>query len=116
MKTFLIAAFAALSCLCSFESSSLPPTTLNSVPHSGGHFFNSIVMEDAIMMRTDTWNPSETITRIEVFRSVAQPVLDVEGCGLSSCSTDLSALSSGTYSVRVTKDSGGTFSGWIYLE
>lgn len=115
MKTFLIAAFAALSCLCSFESSSSPPAAPNSVPQSWGHFFYSIIMEDVIM-KTDTGNPSETITRIEVFGSTAQPVLDIAGCDLPSCSTDLSSLSSGAYSVRVTKDTGGTFTGWIYLD
>ncbi len=112
MKTLLIAAFAALSCLGSFES---PTATRNNVPQSGAHFFYSIIMEDVIM-KTDTGNPSETITRIEVFCSTAQPVLDIEGCGLPSCSTDLSSLGSGAYSVRVTKDTGGTFTGWIYLD
>ena len=73
--------------------------------HSG-----SIVMEDAVILITDTGDPKEDIVNIKVFTLSETLVMNITGCGSPSCGDNLSSLSPGNYEVRVYTDESNTFS------
>lgn len=76
----------------------------------------SIVIQDSIILLTDTNDEKEHIEQIDIYISGSStPVKTIEGCYASSCSHNLSELATGPYSVVVQTDLGSTFSGNVFV-
>ncbi len=115
MNLLLSAAFALLSFFLSVQpnGTNTNETTFNQTSSS---LADIITMEEEALMVTITDSSNGPIINIEVVTPLAVTVLDINGCGAQSCETDLSALSSGSYTVFVTTQSSHTFSGEITIE
>ena len=123
MKTVLFAAVAAMISLCPFEREQTSikhhiydmATTSCSI-NVDRSYARSIVMQDAIILLTDTGNNSEDIEEIEIFElGASTPIRTVYGCYAPSCLIDLSVLASGDYHIVVKTDLQNSFSGNIVL-
>ncbi len=75
---------------------------------------DTIIMEDDIML-VSTSKSNGNITEIQVFDSNGILVFQNFGCHDSRCSTDVSSLTLGRYTVDVDTSTGYTFTGTIEL-
>ncbi len=74
-----------------------------------------IVMDDDIML-VSTSPSNGNINNIQVFDSFNTLITQNSGCNASECSTDLSSLSVGRYSVSVETTTAHTFTGMIEIK
>lgn len=118
MKSLFIAAIAAMINLCPVGAIQHAPVEITAfethavtASEADCTVSWSIVMQDAIILLTDTGDPRENIDKIEVFPlGSGTPVKTVNGCYNTSCTTDLSLLTPGYYHVEVETDLNNTFS------
>jgi len=75
-----------------------------------------IIMED-MALTVNTENPNDGITYFQVLNEDRTDVVyEAVGCGLSSCTYDVSQLTSGTYYVSVSTENSNNFGDYIILE
>ncbi len=68
-----------------------------------------IVMEDEVMLRTDTNDSNDTTEKIDVYSLLRIRLLSIISCQSKVCYTDLSLLPSGNYRVVLTTVEGKTY-------
>lgn len=105
MKIILIVALATLGML-------LPMPNSASADAPASH---TVVVQDVVVLLTDSGNPSEVIQLVEVYDGSGNVVLSSTGNGTSRLETELSSLADGTYDVDVTTNLGG-FAGSVTLD
>lgn len=75
----------------------------------------SIVMEDEVMLVTDTDDPDDWTKVIKVYTIMGILVLETNACQSQQCQTNLSALSPGQYVVVLMTTKGNTYTQTVYV-
>jgi len=76
---------------------------------------STIVMHDEVL-RTDSGNSNNPVTKIQVYDAGQKLVHTESNCNSSKCSTSFKSLSAGTYFVKVSTKNGSTFTGYVDLK
>jgi len=76
---------------------------------------STIVMHDEVL-RTDSGNSNNPVTKIQVYDAEQKLVHTESNCNSSKCSTSLKSLPVGTYFVEVSTKNGSTFTGYVDLK
>ena len=114
INAILKVSLITLGCTSPFVSSL---TTGHSPSVTKSHYVNNvtIVMEDDVM-RVNTADSNDSISKVEIYTMEDQKVLDIYGCFTNSCAVDISMLEANQYTVIINTVFGNPFSGTILIE